>query len=87
MSASIMIEDLDATILARLEAEARRRGVTPSVIARDALLRGLRRCDDESGERQHHDLDALAGTWTDAEADEFLQASADFSRTDPDLWK
>ncbi|UBF24490.1 type II toxin-antitoxin system ParD family antitoxin [Kovacikia minuta CCNUW1] len=35
----------------------------------------------------YHDLDALAGTWSDAAAAEFLSAIADFSHVDKELWQ
>jgi len=34
----------------------------------------------------YHDLDALAGTWNEAEATAFLQAIADFKQVDQALW-
>jgi hypothetical protein len=34
----------------------------------------------------YHDLDALAGTWSEDEAAAFLQAVADFEQVDPSLW-
>ncbi len=34
----------------------------------------------------YHDLDALAGTWTAQQADEFLGTLADFSKIDEELW-
>jgi hypothetical protein len=35
----------------------------------------------------HHDLDALAGSWTKEEAQAFEQALARQRAIDPDLWK
>ncbi|GEM_PF-6491392 len=34
----------------------------------------------------YHDLDALAGTWTDREADDFLRDVSDFDKVDENLW-
>lgn len=34
----------------------------------------------------HHDLDALAGSWTVREASEFDKAVAEQRRIDDDLW-
>jgi hypothetical protein len=34
----------------------------------------------------YHDLDALAGTWSEDEAVAFLQAVASFEHVDPTLW-
>ena len=35
----------------------------------------------------HHDLDHLAGTWSDAERKEFEEATALLGRVDKDLWE
>jgi hypothetical protein len=43
---------------------------------------GLDSCDAE-----YHDLDFLAGTWTEADAEEFKSATADFDHIDAELWK
>ena len=34
-----------------------------------------------------HDLDYLAGTWTDKDAEEFEQAASDFNRIEERLWQ
>jgi hypothetical protein len=39
------------------------------------------------GERLHHDLDALAGSWREEEAEAFDQALTAQRRIDPELWK
>ena len=38
-------------------------------------------------EPRHHDLDALAGVWSDAEARAFDRALAAQRAIDPELWK
>lgn len=35
----------------------------------------------------HHDLDYLAGTWSEAEAEAFNQATAAFEKVDENLWR
>lgn len=35
----------------------------------------------------HHDLDELAGTWSEADAAAFAQATQAFAEIDPALWK
>ena len=49
----------------------------------DATEGGVRR----QSSRRFHDLDHLAGTWTDAEADAFNTALAEQRKVDPELWK
>ncbi len=70
----------------RLREEARREGISLNAL----LLRLIR---EAAGLAQrpwrvrHHDLDALAGTWTDEDADAFLAAIEEAERIDPDMWK
>ncbi|MGH7253887.1 MAG: hypothetical protein ACREIE_08825 [Nitrospiraceae bacterium] len=40
-----------------------------------------------SAEPRHHELDALAGSWSDAEAQAFNRALAAQRAIDPDLWR
>jgi len=35
----------------------------------------------------HHDLDALAGTWSASDADIFLATIAPLEQIDPELWR
>ncbi len=37
--------------------------------------------------KEYHDLDHLAGTWTEDDEKEFLEATADFRKIDTELWK
>jgi len=37
--------------------------------------------------KTYHDLDHLAGTWTEEEYTEFTNATADFGKIDEELWK
>jgi hypothetical protein len=40
-----------------------------------------------TGRQLHFDLDDLAGTWTDEEAEEFEAALVEQRRVDPELWR
>jgi hypothetical protein len=35
----------------------------------------------------HHDLDHLAGTWSEAEYQEFMEALREQRQVDPEMWK
>jgi hypothetical protein len=85
MGTSITIRDLDLVTLQRLESEARRRGVDVPTLARDVLRQAVPQVSPTS--QVHHDLDSLAGTWSQADADAFEAAVADFRRVDQELWK
>lgn len=69
--------------------EAARRNVELDVIAREWLRRGAAsaRSTPSPPDDDRQSLLALAGTWTDAEADAFDAAVADFERIDEDMWK
>jgi len=49
----------------------------------------IRMLEEAAGQRRelHHDLDALAGTWSDDEGAAFEAALAEQRRVDPELWK
>lgn len=42
---------------------------------------------EEVSSPPYHDLDALTGTWSDAEAEEFLDATRDFGKIDEEMWR
>jgi hypothetical protein len=87
METSLTISNIDRATIDRLQAEARRRGVAMSVIAYEALRRGMPQSLSNDSSAIHHDLDSLAGTWSPEEAREFLSTIGDFEQIDGDLWK
>ena len=82
---SITINDLDLVTLQRLESEARRLGVDVATLAREMLRQAVPTTAAPTPEA-HHDLDALAGTWSAADAAAFEAAVSDFERVDGELW-
>jgi hypothetical protein len=87
MPRSIMIDDIDDATASWLMAEAKRQGVSVERVAGQLLQRGLEWERRRTELPTYHDLDALAGTWSEAEALAFLQAVADFEHVDPALWQ
>jgi hypothetical protein len=88
MSKSITIRHLDEATIDWLDAEARRRGTDVERIVIELIHQGAKTTTPpQEGLPVFHDLDALAGTWTQEEAEEFLQATADFRRVDEALWQ
>ena len=87
MAVSITIDNLDGHVLERLRAEAQRRGVDLSVVGKELRGEVLPPLPEESSPGPYRDVDVLAGTWSDDEADALLAAIADFGRVDEDLWK
>ena len=87
---SITITDVDAATLQRLETEARRRGVDIGTLTRDVLRQAVPPAEAQPASptsQPHHDLDAPAGTWSEADASAFETSVQGFTRIDPELWK
>ena len=42
---------------------------------------------EEAAKVVHHDLDHLAGTWSEAEYQEFMAALREQRQIDPEMWK
>ena len=81
METTLTIDGLDVETFERLHAEAGRRGVAVSVLARILLKQSM-----ESSGAIYHDLDELIGTWSKKEAAEF-EANTSGTRTiDAELW-
>ena len=87
MTVSITVDNLDAQLVESLRAEARRRGVDVSAVVRELLNEGIRPLANTTAAPPYRDLHALAGTWSDKEADSFLWAIADLGCVDEDMWK
>jgi len=54
---------------------------------KELLREALAQTGKPTGVSVQHDLDGLAGTWSDEAANEFLAATKDLGRVDEDLWK
>jgi len=72
-----------ARVIRRQSAE-RKTSINKTVIS---LLEGATNTQRKKQVSLYHDLDALAGTWTEQEAAEFEEALAQQRGIDPDLWK
>ena len=79
--ANLSLRGLDRSTLSRLRSSARRRGVSVNRLIVETLQQQY-----SVGTKTFDDLDALAGTWTKAEADAFAAAVAPFGEIEPGLW-
>jgi hypothetical protein len=79
---SISVRGLSEQQLAALKAEASRRGISMNRLALHRLSHPEGAANPDSSEA----LEALAGTWSQAEADAFTAAIAPLEQVDPDLW-
>ena len=73
MERPIVLENLDEPSATWIEQEAERRETTHEQIVLELVRAGIQRSQLEA----HHDLDDLAGTWSDEEAQEFLGVLAE----------
>ncbi len=80
--AAIRVRGLEAQQLEDLKNEAQRQGISLNKLA---LQRLTGSGDNAAG--THDDLDALAGTWSQNEADAFNAAIAPLEQVDPELWE
>ena len=87
MDQPLTIAELDNTATEWIEQEAQRTGMPVEVIVRQLIYRGLEVERQKARRQRYHDLDALAGTWSAEEAEEFNHAVADFNQIDPSIWQ
>jgi hypothetical protein len=82
---NLSIRGVEEAALQRIKSAAGQRGVSVNAYLVELIRResGLAPTPDR---RRHHDLDALAGTWSEADALAFAASQQDFSRADPALW-
>jgi spore germination cell wall hydrolase CwlJ-like protein len=85
MGEPLTITQLDPTATEWIEQEAQRTGLPIEAVARQLIYRGLEVERQQARRHRHYDLDALAGTWSEEEADEFRHAIADLNQIDPPL--
>lgn len=87
MSTAIVIQDIDDATAEWIREEAERRGIKEELLVLQLLRDGIRIANESSLTQQHHDLDSLAGTWSEEQAAEFAAAESDFERVDEKLWR
>ncbi|HEY6328511.1 MAG TPA: hypothetical protein VI756_04170 [Blastocatellia bacterium] len=93
MRDAITIEHIDEATAAWIAQEARRRGASEESVAVELIRKGIeseKRADAgavSAGSPPYHDLDSLAGTWSEDEAAEFARVTADFESVDESLWR
>lgn len=82
--ASMSIRGLNDQVLSRLKSQAEQEGSSLNSL----VLRLLQGTEEPSGRLQKFDdLDTLAGTWSEQEAQAFEINTAAFAEVDASLWK
>jgi hypothetical protein len=87
MSTEITIQDLDDATEKWIAEEASQRGVTIDQLILELIQKGISVERQSSPAPIYDDLDSLAGTWTEEQATEFLNAIDDFELVDEKLWR
>ena len=83
--ANMSIRGLDEQALIRLKSQAEQEGSSlNSLVLR--LLQGNGASNQPCALKKFDDLDALAGTWSDEEAQAFKRNTAAFAEVDAALW-
>ena len=83
-SAVLTLRGIDPELRSALDAEAARLGISLNALILQLLRGSLGLGSDQ---QLAHDLDALAGSWSRQEAEEFAAAVRDFEEIDPSLWQ
>lgn len=82
---NLSVRGVGDAALEKIKSAARQRGVSVNAYLVELIQREAGFAT--AGHRpRHHDLDALAGTWDEADAREFAHSQQDFSRIDVALW-
>ncbi len=83
MNTSITIPNVNEAVNQWISERAQQRGVPTERIILELIEREIAKETAQT----YHDLDALAGTWDDAQAREFLTAACDFGQIEGELWR
>jgi hypothetical protein len=84
---TMSIRGIEREVAERLESEARWRGISINAHVLQLLRQGVGLTSQRSRRPMYHDLDALAGTWSEQEAAAFEEPLAAFEQIDDALWR
>ncbi len=85
--ANLSLRGVDDETATRLKAEANSQGMSVNAFLLRLIRQQVGLATPRSIPRIYHDLDALAGTWSEEDAAQFLQALADGDVIDSELWR
>lgn len=93
---TLIIRDLDDQLAAELKREAKKRDLSVNRFLRQIIEMALRgpqssvansAAEVDDCLRPRNNLAQFAGGWTQADEDEFLDATSDLRAIDPEMWK
>lgn len=81
----LTIRNIDPELDRSIRKKAREKGTSMNSLVLETLKETI--MPGSAGPRRHHDLDHLAGTWSDSDLASFNRAVRPFEAIDPDIWK
>jgi hypothetical protein len=87
MPKSIVINNLDEATANWIDEEAKKRGTDKEAVALHLIRKGIECEHGHVALQTFDDLDSLAGTWSEEQATEFMEAIAYFDQVDEKLWQ
>ena len=87
MNEPITIQHLDDATAEWIEEQATQRGTDKETVVLQLIQRGLDLEQKKTALPKYHDLDTLAGTWSEQEATEFDRTTASLRQVDEELWR
>ena len=82
----LTVRGVDEQLLIALKAQATQRGMSVNRLVLEALRKMTGQTPDRQAPQRFHDLDDLAGTWTEEAYAEFQAALVQQRQIDPELW-
>jgi hypothetical protein len=82
---AITVRNLPAAVAKLVKDKARKEGLSLNRAIVRLLEEGMG--ETEGKDVVHHDLDHLAGTWSDEEYQQFMVALHEQRQIDPEMWK
>lgn len=84
----ITVRDVPPGVGKAIRRKARKEGLSLNRTVISLLEEATGHADNAARKPQlHHDLDHLAGTWSQKEYDEFMRALGEQRTIDPEMWK
>jgi len=84
---TISLRGIDEQTAGKLKDEAKRKNTSVNALVLELVRHGLGLQPAPHRRRIHRDLDHLAGTWTEKDAEAFLETIQVFEEVDKDLWR
>ncbi len=84
---TISLRGIDNELKQRLQEEAGKKQSSVNSLILSLLRESMGMSKTRSRYTGHHDLDALAGTWSEEEAREFLASVEAFEEIEEHLWR